>query len=89
MKHYVFCSGYFPENDLAIQAAKNTIQHLQNSFCLDEDIVNCTFHSNIETVNGTDNFEVYLENGNTIQLINDCMDWAVEYCNQKWKLKNK
>ena len=87
MKHTVFCACYMPKNEQAIKIARSTAHHLGNNFSLDEDVVECSYHSNIDIIEGKDNFEVVLKNNSIIQLIEDCMEWAVEYYKQKQQLK--
>ena len=87
MKHTVFCACYMPENEQVIKIARSTAYRLGNNFSLDEDVVECSYHSQINIIEGKDNFEVVLKNNSIIQLIEDCMEWAVEYYKQKQQLK--
>ena len=77
MHHYVFCAAINPSaNKKSIKIAKDVVKHLENQWSLEADIVLCNYHSKISIIESYNNIEIKFENRNTIQLIDDCMEFA-------------
>lgn len=77
MRHYVFCAAInHPENAKSIKLAKGVVDKLQKDWELEADIVLCNYHSTITIKESYGNIEIKFENNNTIQLIDDCMEFA-------------
>lgn len=77
MHHYVFCAATNPDvNKKSIKIAKAVVKHLKEQWELEADIVLCNYHSKISIIEKYSNIEIKFENRNTIQLIDDCMEFA-------------
>lgn len=77
--HFVFCAGKSIEsNQNFIKTAKDVMAHLEFKWAVENDIVECGYHSTFKVIDSDYNFEIMLENHNLIHLINDCMEFAVE-----------
>lgn len=77
MHHYVFCAAInHPKNKKHIKIAKSVAEHLENVWSLEADAVLCNYHSTITIIENYGNIEIKFDNDNTIQLINDCMEFA-------------
>lgn len=77
MYHYVFCAAINnPKNAKSIKLAKGVVNKLQNSWQLEADVVLCNYHSSITIIENCGNIEIKFENDSTIQLIDDCMEFA-------------
>ena len=77
MCHYVFCAAINnPSNQKSIKLAKDVVNKLQNNWQLEADIVLCNYHSKISIIENYGNIEIKFDNDNTIQLIDDCMEFA-------------
>lgn len=77
MYHYVFCASInHPANAKSIKLAKGVVDKLQKDWELEADVVLCNYHSTITIIENCGNIEIKFENDNTIQLINDCMEFA-------------
>ena len=77
MHHYVFCAATNPDvNKKSIKIAKGVVKHLENQWSLQEDVVLYNYHSKISIIEHYNNIEIKFENRNTIQLIDDCMEFA-------------
>lgn len=76
MNHYVFSAAIIPINKKSIKIAKGVADRLQNDWELEADVVLCNYHSSITIIENCSNIEIKFENNNTIQLINDCMEFA-------------
>lgn len=77
MYHYVFCTSInHPTNTKSIKLAKGVVDKLQKDWELEADVVLCNYHSSITIIENCGNIEIKFENNNTIQLIDDCMEFA-------------
>jgi DNA polymerase III sliding clamp (beta) subunit (PCNA family) len=77
--HFVFCAGKSIEsNQKSIEIAKKVMDHLEFHWAVQNDLVECQYHSTFKIIDTDHNFEIKLENNNLIQLIDDCMSFAVE-----------
>ena len=77
MHHYVFCAAInHPKNTKSIKLAKSVVKYLENEWELAADIVLCNYHSRITVIENCGNIEIKFDNDNTIQLIDDCMEFA-------------
>ena len=77
MHHYVFCAAInHPANEKSIKLAKSVVNQLETDWDLESDVVLCNHHSSITIIENCSNIEIKFENNNTIQLINDCMEFA-------------
>lgn len=77
MHHYVFCAAINnPKNAKSIKLAKGVVDKLQRDWELEADVVLCNYHSSITIIENSNNIEIKFENNDTIQLINDCMEFA-------------
>lgn len=77
MHHYVFCAAINnPKNAKSIKLAKGVVDKLQRDWELEVDVVLCNYHSTIIIVENNGNIEIKFDNDNTIQLIDDCMEFA-------------
>lgn len=77
MYHYVFCAAKnHPGNEKHIKIAKSIAKRLENIWSLEEDIVECHYHSTITIIEKYGNIEIKLDNNDITQLINDCMTFA-------------
>ena len=77
MHHYVFCASINnPKNTKSIKLAKGVVDKLQRDWELEADIVLCNYHSTITIIENCGNIEIKFDNNDTIQLINDCMEFA-------------
>lgn len=77
-KHCVFCAS----NEMAakdIYVAVKTANELDKMFCLDNDVAECVYRSEIK-INDDDggNTSIWLSNKYLTQLIDDCMRFAIE-----------
>ena len=85
MYHYVFCAAInHPGNEKHIKIAKSIVEYLESAWSLEEDIVECHYHSSITIIEKYGNIEIRLDNNDTVQLINDCMTFVrlQERCKQ-------
>lgn len=77
MYHYVFCAAInHPKNIKSIKLAKSVVKYLENEWELEADIILCNYHSKISIIESCGNIEIKFDNDNTIQLIDDCMEFA-------------
>ena len=77
MHHYVFCAAInHPKNIKSIKLAKGVVNELKRYWELEADVVLCNYHSSITIIESCGNIEIKFDNNNTIQLINDCMEFA-------------
>lgn len=77
MHHYVFCAAInHPANEKSIKLAKGVVDYLKRDWDLEADNVLCNYHSNITITENNGNIEIKFDNDNTIQLIDDCMQFA-------------
>lgn len=77
MYHYVFCASInHPANAKSIKLAKGVVDKLQKEWELEADVVLCNYHSTITIIENYGNIEIKFENDSTVQLINDCMEFA-------------
>lgn len=77
MYHYVFGAAInHPANAKSIKLAKGVVNKLQKEWELEADVVLCNYHSTITITENYGNIEIKFENDSTIQLINDCMEFA-------------
>lgn len=77
MHHYVFCASInHPANAKSIKLAKDIVNKLQKNWELEADVVLCNYHSTITIIENCGNIEIKFDNNNTIQLIDDCMEFA-------------
>ena len=77
MHHYVFCTAInHPANEKSIKIAKGVVNNLKRDWELEADVVLCNYHSSITVIENCGNIEIKFENDSTIQLINDCMEFA-------------
>lgn len=77
MYHYVFGAAInHPANEKSIKIAKDIAEHLDYVWSLEEDVVECHYHSSITIIENCSNIEIRFDNDNTTQLINDCMEFA-------------
>lgn len=77
MHHYVFCAAINnPANAKSIKIAKGVVNNLKRDWELEADVVLYKYHSTITIIENYGNIEIKFENDSTIQLINDCMEFA-------------
>ena len=77
MRHYIFCAGMnIPKNKKAIEGAKYARNSLELQWMLEYDCCGAS-HSKFGTIENS-NFELFLENDDITDLINDCMSFARE-----------
>lgn len=77
MHHYVFCASInHPANAKSIKLAKGVVNNLKRDWELEADIVLSNYHSTITITENCGNIEIKFDNDNTIQLIDDCMEFA-------------
>lgn len=77
MHHYVFCAAInHPANAKSIKLAKGVVDKLQREWDLEADAVLCNYHSTITIIENNGNIEIKFDNNDTIQLIDDCMEFA-------------
>lgn len=77
MHHYVFCAAINnPANAKSIKIAKGVVNNLKRDWELEADVVLCKYHSSITIIESYGNIEIKFDNNNTIQLIDDCMEFA-------------
>ena len=82
MKHTVFFAKKENiKNNIYICAAIKASKVLEGKFFIDNEAVAKTYHSGITVAEDFDSpeIEIYLENEDIYQLIEDCMAWAVLY----------
>lgn len=77
MHHYVFCAAInHPANKKSIKIAKGVVNNLKRDWELEADVILCKYHSTITIIENCGNIEIKFDNNNTIQLIDDCMEFA-------------
>lgn len=76
-KHWVFSASNESCAD-AIKVALDTAKSLEFAFLLHNDVVECAYHSTIKIHNDGYNTCISLQNTDLYQLIEDCMEFAVE-----------
>ena len=74
MKHYVFCASNKCKD--SIELAKRAMNILDEAWMLEHDCILQSYHSSFKIEESEFNTEISLENSSTLQLIDDCMDFA-------------